>query len=191
MQPLVLLGVCLLLLSCREMRASYRVALGNYAYAKGDYQKANLNYFKAQALGVGGEIVGYNLGTVFYALGEAASSQELWNSIDPGEDLELAFRLVYNEGILNYRNGNYLEAYENAKSALLFKPTSLAAKINLEHSLSKLNAQETGSQEILSGAPLPMSNSDDIQRILEYIRRQEPIYSPGKGRKAEAGVKDW
>lgn len=106
-------------------------------------------------MGVGAEIVGYNLGTVFYALGEAASARDLWNEVVPGENQELAFRLVYNQGILNYRNGAYPEAYESFKSALLLNPASMAAKVNLEHSLAKMNAREAGSQEVAPGASPP------------------------------------
>jgi len=191
--PWFLLFLTLLMLSsCDDVRASYRVASGNYAYGRGTYQNSNLNYFIAQGMNVHREIVDYNLGTVFYALGESGSAESLWSEIDSDGDDELAFRLVFNLGILEYRKGDYPGAYEKFKSSLFIDPSSLEAKINLEHSLAKMNAREGGSTGISPGAAPTKAGNEDVQRVLEYIKRQEPVQNPRQDSTGDPlNVEDW
>ena len=103
----------------------------------------------------------------------------------------MAFRLIYNQGILHYREGAYLEAYGNFKDALRIDPASVEAKINLEHSFSKMNARETGTPEASSGAPAVSSGTEEIQRVLEFIRRNEPVSPPRLPGGESAGGNDW
>lgn len=177
--------------SCDEAAAAYRVAQGNYSYARGAYQKANLNYFMAEEKKAEPEIIAFNLGTVFYALGEVDSARELWGGVDPGEDRELAFRLIYNRGILQYREGAYHEAYDNFKKALQLNPASVEAKINLEHSFAKMNARESGTPEAVPGVPSVSAGSEEVQRVLEFIRRNEPVTPPRRQGGEVSGGNDW
>ena len=187
----LLLLFLILFTSCDEAAAAYRVAQGNYSYARGSYQKANLNYFMAEEKNAEPEIIEFNLGTVFYALGEAESAGELWKGVVPGENQELAFRLIYNQGILQYRDGAYHEAYGNFKKALQIDPSSMEAKINLEHSFAKMNARESGTPEAASGSSAVSAGSEEIQRVLEFIRRNEPVTPPRRQGGETSGGNDW
>lgn len=186
-----LCGALLLFTSCGEIRASYRVTLGNYAYSRGDYQNANIQYIRAAELEEETPIITYNLGTVYQALGEVQSAMEQWEEMDPAGDDMLAFRFLYNRGILYYQTGNYQEAYEGFREALIHNPASLDAKINLEHSLRKLNAQEQSSP---AAAPVSRAEGspEEIQRVLDYIRRTETIRPPVPPAAEEvSGENDW
>jgi len=189
--PALFLLSIFLFTSCEEAAAAYRVAQGNYSYARGAYQKANLNYFMAEEKNAEPEIIEYNLGTVFYALGEADSARELWQGVDPGENPELAFRLIYNRGILQYREGAYHDAYASFKKALQLNPSSVEAKVNLEHSFAKMNARESGTPEAVPGVPSVSAGSEEIQRVLEFIRRNEPVTPPRRQGGELSGGNDW
>ena len=65
--------------------------------------------------------------------------------IEPEEDLRLAYRLAYNQGVLQYQLGNYQTAYDFFRQALLLEPGRREARINLEHSFRKLNVKRGAS----------------------------------------------
>jgi len=189
---LLLLAACLLLVSCGEFGASSRVFLGNYSFFRGDYQQANIQYLKARDSGIGSQIVGYNLGTVYQALGEVESAMDQWEAVLPGEDGELAFRKLFSLGILHYQLGEYQPAYDLFRQALIRKPSSLEAKINLEYSFRKLNIKEQVSPSSASDQPQAQPGGEDIQRVLEYIRRTEMQRPPGSDTSARGGGgTDW
>ncbi|MBI9101149.1 MAG: tetratricopeptide repeat protein [Spirochaetales bacterium] len=188
----VLIISLIFLTSCSEFNASYKVFRGNYQFLQGEYQTANIQYLRAAEKGIEEDIINYNLGTVYNALGEMDSAVTQWESIDPGENIQLAFRLAYNQGVLHYQLGDYQSAFDSFKEALLFDSSSREARINLEHSFRKLNFQEepvtSGTGESRESEP----GDEDIQRVLEYIRRNEPYYPPGvqKGDDVGRGM-DW
>ncbi|MDR1893800.1 MAG: tetratricopeptide repeat protein [Spirochaetales bacterium] len=180
-----------LLFSCGEFRASYQVVRGNYNYLRGDYQQANIRYLEASEWEGEPEIIAYNLGTVYQALGETRSAQEQWQGIDPGDNKVLAYNLLYNRGIVDYQTGNYQGAYEAFRQALILDPTSLNAKINLEHALRKLNVAEQETSQAPAPVPRPEENSEEVQRILDYLRRIEPVQIPRSPARQNEGVEDW
>ena len=182
----------LFLNSCGELRASYQVFTGNYAYSRGDYQNANIHYVRAAELSDQEDIITYNLGTVYQALGEVQAAQEQWMDVEPGDNNVLAFRFLYNRGIFYYQTGNYQAAYEGFRDALTYNPGSLDAKINLEYSLRKLNVQEQPSVSPASLGARTEGSPEEIQRILDYIRRTESQRPPLKAPQgAVSGENDW
>ena len=183
---------CLLLSSCGEFGASAQVFLGNYAFFRGDYQKANIRYLRAEESGVQEQIIAYNLGTVYQALGETESAMDQWSRIDAGENTVLAYRAVFSRGVLQYQLGEYQKAYDLFRQALIYNPASLEAKINLEYAFRKLNIKEQALPAASSGVPQAEPGKEEIQRIMEYIRRTELVRpagdSPGEN---GAGGQDW
>ncbi len=185
--PLYVLG----LVSCSEFGASYHIFQGNYYFLQGDYQRANIKYLRVAEEGIEKDIVSYNLGTVYNALGETESAAVQWEEITTDDDL-LAFRLSYNKGVLFYQAGEYQAAFDSFRQALLYDSSSREARINLEHSFRKLNIQEEVTSGTDSEARQAESGDEDIQRVLEYIRRNEPVHPP---REEEQGTgrrdRDW
>lgn len=189
--PLMLLFIFPALLGCREVGMSYRVALGNYAYARGEYQDANYHFYSVWEA-TENPVVGYNLGTVFYALGEMASANEIWEKIPSEGQREYQYRLTFNKGVLAYRAGEYRSAYENFKKALSLSPGSIKAKVNLEHTLSRMNSQVDSGGGVSPAQEVVRSSDGEIQRILEYFRRNESIRPPDRELSTQSeGGRDW
>ena len=167
-----LAGVLLGLTSCSDSQDGWAVVQGNAAFQRGDFQKAALHYLSAQRSGESLDVVNYNLGNVYNALGETNTALSIWNRISrPGSD-ELAYRLAFNRGYLLYQRGQYDQACQEFRTALMMKPSSLDAKRNLEISL--LKTQSFGSA--LPARPRVADRTDpgETQKaLLEYINRLE------------------
>ena len=197
MEKLVLvltLFFALFISSCSNPAAYYTVWSGNNSFAGGDYQEANTAYLKALQGEVYSSYVNYNLGNVYYALGEGDAAAAAWEKAVFTESRELMFRTVYNRGVLEFETGNYEEAFGSFRDALELKPESLDAKINLEYSLRRMNADADSSQGSASGAgdSGDDSGSDDIKRVLEFIKRKDAgLWSVRDEADTGGGELDW
>lgn len=172
---LLILLLPLLFLGCAPYAAHWRVWKGNYDYMNGRYQPATVAYLRILEEGNKEEaVIHYNLGNVFYALGETAAAEEEWRMAREGAGGELLFRTLFNQGNLYFELSQYAKAYTSFKDALIIRPESMEAKRNLELSLQKLSSQET-SQSVRSqaGAGSASDPSDEVERILQYIQRKE------------------
>ena len=176
------------------------VAAGNQQFHKGEFQKAIVAYsdvLENESSGVNREWIFYNLGNVFFALGEYESAGLEWRKSGKIEAGRLEFNLLFNRGVLQYRLGEYAEAYTFFKRALEIEPQSTAAKINLEYVLKKLEADRAGE----NGADAATSNDNgngaetdkrSVDRILEYVRRQETgMWRSAEQQDPESRVNDW
>jgi tetratricopeptide (TPR) repeat protein len=176
------------------------VAAGNQQFHKGEFQKAIVAYSKVleNEMSKGyREWIFYNLGNVFFALGEYESAGLEWRKSGEIEAERLEFNLLFNRGVLQYRLGEYAEAYTFFKRALEIEPQSTAAKINLEYVLKKLEADHTGEDgaEATSskdGGNGAETDKQSVDRILEYVRRQETgLRRSADQQKSESKVNDW
>ncbi len=164
------------LAGCSPQGAHWRIIKGNYDFINGRYQNATVEY-----LGLledepeDQEVVHYNLGNVFYALGETVAADEEWSLALQGTDAELRFRTLFNHGNLYYEMSQYEQAYSFFRQALIINPDSVAAKRNLELSLQKLGSQKAAVEEPAEGRAVDRSASadEDVDRILNYIKRKE------------------
>ena len=171
LRPLVLV-LLLSVVSCSEWRAGLAVVQGNAAYQRGDFQKAGLNYLAAQKAGSSADVVNYNLGNVYNALGETNTALAVWNRIVRPADEEVAYRLAFNKGYLLYQRGQYDEACQEFRTALLMKPSSLDAKRNLEICL--LKTQNFGSALPARTRTTDHTEPGETQKaLLDYINRLE------------------
>jgi len=164
-------ALALTLTSCTEWGDGWAILEGNAAYQRGEFQKASLSYLAAQGTGPVLEVVSYNLGNVYNALGETNTALAVWARITrPGSE-ELAYRLAFNRGYLLYQRGQYDEACQEFRTALLMKPSSLDAKRNLEICL--LKTQNFGTA--LPARPrTDRADPDESRRaLLDYISRLE------------------
>lgn len=148
------------------------VLAGNYNYQVGEFQQATINYVNGLDSGKYSEWIYYNMGNVYFSLGESGAALDVWTKVDSVEDRGLRYRLNFNKGVLFYQMGRYEEAYELFKTALKAEPSSIDAKINLELTLGKLAAPQSDSGGA-SGGSVEAVNPAETVRMLEYIRRKE------------------
>ena len=160
------------LASCSDWGDGWAIVQGNAAFQRGEFQKASLSYLAAQGTGASLEVVNYNLGNVYNALGETNTALSVWSRIThPGSE-ELAYRLAFNKGYLLYQRGQYEQAVQEFRTALLMKPSSLDAKRNLEICL--LKTQNFGSDlPARSRTPDHTDPGETQKALLDYINRLE------------------
>ncbi len=159
------------LVSCSSARVYVGAVRAANDYSQGEYQDANRRLMRIRDAGVFVPWIDYNLGTVYYALGEPASALDIWQDTDAGATGELAFRLAFNLGVLDYERGAYDSAYRRFRRALEIDPTSIEAKINLEFTIEKLDAPASGGAESERDA----APGAEVERILQYIERIERL----------------
>ncbi len=188
-------ALSLLAVSCSNPGMYVRVFSGNYAYTRGDYQDANLMYLRAAAPGKFTDYIAYNLGNVYYALGEAPSALEKWNKSVKSPAGEVRFASFYNRGVLLFELSRYEEAYTSFKQALKINAADIGAKIDLEYCLLKMSVRNSGTGK--AGAVttrLQKGKKDDAMRVLDFVKRFEEsslTLKRGGSRAAEGGVDDW
>ncbi|MBN1649132.1 MAG: tetratricopeptide repeat protein [Spirochaetales bacterium] len=180
--------------SCSDADTYVNVTSGNFRFSQGEYEKANIDYLHALAKNRHAGIISYNLGNVYYALGESAAAQEEWLKAGDTDNEQLMFNIVFNLGVLQYDLGEYEKAYGNFKKALLINPQDIDAKKNLELSLQKMHGKGiTGNDAVSDEAKDQLKPDDDeIRRILEFVQRKEEGWlSSGDDQNAQSGVQDW
>lgn len=187
MFPLLLLQL-IFFSSCNILEPGLSVLRGNYLYQQGSYQDALLLYLQGEDSGKYKGRIQYNMGNVYYALGEGPAALELWAVVDGNTDSEVIFNTVFNQGVIYYQMGNYPEAYRAFRTTLELSSGSLDAKRNLEMTIDRMEA-EARTGETRTKSPV-QETTDDARRILQYIRRKEG--TPWKSEQGDsASVNDW
>jgi len=191
----ILLLAALAVAACGGHGSVTEVLRGNFAYSRGDYQNALVHYMVAVEDAPSDAWTRFNIGNVYYALGEHEAALEVWHDarraveeVDNAgaSQLSLIYATSYNRGVLLYQQGQYEAAYEELRYALSVNSRSSDAKANLELALSKLQAANAvaGGDEAIPGeaggvSPTPPDDPGDngpgeqTLRILEYVRRKE------------------
>jgi tetratricopeptide (TPR) repeat protein len=186
-----------LITACSGYTPIIEVVRGNLAYGRGDYQGALVHYMVALEDAPSDAWTRFNIGNVYYALGEHEAALEVWHDArrvieedaDAGaNELSLIYATSYNRGVLLYQQGQYAVAYDELRYALSVNSSSPDAKANLELALSKLQAASAASANAggegsggASGGVSPQPPDDpgdegpgeQTLRILEYVRRKE------------------
>ncbi|MCK5201849.1 MAG: hypothetical protein KAR21_26025 [Spirochaetales bacterium] len=167
--------LCLMLItsSCSNLRVYVDVMEGNYAFFRGEYQEANLAYLNVKGQDPYSEYISYNLGNVYYALGEIDSAFEEWGSINEKSKTEIAVRSLFNTGVLLFELSRYEEAYRTFRSILELDPYHIDAKINLEYCIQKMNFTTENRAGIGETDMEELEKTDDVSRVLEFVRRRE------------------
>ena len=137
----LLLFSIFVLSSCSRIQGKLLIMEGNFFSTRGLYTQAISSYL--QALNHEGiePFAQYGLAAVYFALGESSSSlshyrASLSNMAELGiNHRELRFRIYYNMGIIYFEEGNYYQAVNLNKRALLVDGSRIEAKRNLELSL--------------------------------------------------------
>ncbi|MFP4010518.1 MAG: tetratricopeptide repeat protein [Spirochaetaceae bacterium] len=168
-----LLAALLLLSSCGT-ETHLRVLRANYAFGQGRFQNATVDYLRAFETGEYGRWIAYNLGNVYYALGEVQAALGMWERAGDSDEADILFGVAFNKGVYYYERGRYRDAYTQFQRALEIDPGNVDAKVNLELALRKIRAGE----QVVRGEPPEdggeaEGNSAQTVRILEYVRRKE------------------
>lgn len=171
--PGLVLAAMLVLSACNAPSPYIPVFFGNYFFGHGDYQEANVRYLEALQKEQFTEWIQYNLANVYHSLGEFDAALELWDGALNTDADYLLFAVHYNRGILFYEQGRYEEAFEDFKLALVYDPTYIGAKLNLELTLLKLQSGRTAGTQRQNQPGEDQELSAGSIRIFEYIRRQE------------------
>jgi len=170
LKPAVIFAVICVLSGCSKLAPYVRAAQGARAYANGDYQRANIAFIEAG----GGEDhehwIAYDLGTVYYALGETEAAESEWQKAQGTMDDELSYRVLFNYGVLLYERGAYEQAYEKFRNALEIHPAGVEAKINLELTIEKMEVRDTKPQQTASS---PGETGGEIDFIMNYLKKME------------------
>ena len=165
-------AVVLAVSGCSRLAPYARVARGNREYSGGDYQSANIAYIEAGKTEQHEMYVAYNLGTVYYALGEALAAEKEWLVASATDDPDLLYKAHYNLGVLYYDRGAYRDAYEKFRNALEINPAGLEAKLNLELTIEKLEVEGRKDAKPVDSAASGTAKGE-VDRILNYLRRIE------------------
>jgi Ca-activated chloride channel family protein len=176
--PLLL---CLILFSsCERTRGKLLVMEANYLNTRGFYTEAISSYLKALNCDNAAPYAEYGLASAFFALeeGEAALDRyrEAKNSLDlKREDHpELRYRIYYNMGIIYFEKGNYDEAAQAFRRALILDGSRIEAKRNLELSLLSIARGPPPAPSSQEGADTGQDDSALSSFILfEYLRQKE------------------
>ncbi len=188
--------VILSLVSCSDPGIYVDVFSGNYAYSRGEYQDANLLYIKAAEKGTYPDFVVYNLGNVYYSLGEAAPALEKWEVSSRSGNDEVAFASLYNRGVLLFELSRYEEAFASFKSALQLKPSDIDTKIDLEYCLLKMNLRSDSVKNVSEVKENPSEDAKkaDAMRVLDFVKRIEKKTLKGESGERGSGeetLNDW
>lgn len=168
------LGALVLLGSCGIAEPHVSVLRGNYSFGQGRFQAATVSYLHALEREQYQEWISFNLGNVYHSLGESESALGMWQAARAADSEALLFGVHYNTGLLLYEAGRYREAYEEFVTALRLNPGIIAAKINLELALERVQAGEAVTAPRRSEqAKQEPEAADESRRILEHIRRRE------------------
>lgn len=184
---------------CSEINVYHKVLVGNNAFKKGFYQEASYNYFLIKEGGKYQDIINYNLGNVYYALGFDQETFSLWNLVENSEDQDLRFRAAYNLGVKNYEDGNYQKAFDYFRRAIIIGPTRFkkqnlrSAKLNLQLCLDKIQISEKFSTTTES-APAMRSQKEDSKQysmLMQFIEKKESIEWSNKQHYIPENVEDY
>ncbi len=195
---LILLVVlsALILSACGNPGIYVDVFSGNYSYSRGEYQDANFYYVKAEKRKKYPDYVAYNLGNVYYALGEVAAALDKWSYSSQSEDDTVAFASYFNRGVLLFELSRYEEAFESFKNALMINSSDINAKIDLEYCLKKMSlGKDTAKADVkVKKDPSSEGKKDDAMRILDFVKRVEKktLEKGGTPESLQEGpVNDW
>jgi tetratricopeptide (TPR) repeat protein len=196
MERLLLIAAIVIVLfsSCSNAETYVKVTSGNFRFGQGEYEKANIDYLHALRKNTEVGIISYNLGNVYYALGEPSAAQEEWLKAENSGNKILMFNIFFNLGVLQYDLGEYDKAYNNFKKALLIDSQEIAAKKNLELSLQKMHGKGISGNDSFTedSKDALKADDDEIRRILEFVQRKEEGWlNSGEDQASQSNVKDW
>ncbi len=188
-----LLYLFIIFSSCSNTSAYLDVIEGNYAFSRGEYQEANLSYLNVKDSELYRDYISYNLGNVYYALGEIDSAFNEWQSIEDNIVNKIKIRTFFNEGVLLFELSRYEEAYEIFRKILVLESSNINAKINLEYCIAKMNFNTENRIDISKSSVENLEKTDNVSRVLDFVKRRETNLwkSTVEPSTTSSSLKDW
>jgi len=172
-----LLVLSLGLVSCADLSHTGMLIRGNYFHERGEYQQALLEYLEVLENGAFRGVTRYNIGNVYFALGEDEAARREWGLALEDAEPELRAQAWFNIGYSYHILGDFERSFEAFKETLRHSPGHREGRINLELTLIKLQALRAagGASRDRPGesSPLGRRERDEAEAVLEYIRRTE------------------
>ena len=160
-------------LSCTNSGIYLDVIEGNYAFSRGEYQEANLDYLKVRNKKLYSNYISYNLGNVYYALGEINSAFKEWKSVSEDVESRISIDTYFNTGVLLFELSRYEDAYQMFRKILEINPANINAKINLEYCIQKMNFSRENSSNQQAEVLETNHGTYDVSRVLDFVKRKE------------------
>ncbi len=176
----VLISVLFIALSgCTFAERHGRLTYGNFEFSQGRYERARELY---EGVPVGDSsnngnleaLRDYNIGTVYYAVGDIDGALERWSSAeDLAADDEILFRTLFNTGVLHFEQGRYEQAYGSFREALVVHPERETAKRNLELAFERW--QRAGGAEAAASVDdqQPRELDSEGKNVFEQLQSRE------------------
>lgn len=181
--------------ACTLKPAETSLFLGNYAFDRGEYQEATVRYLSALDTDADSrDWVNYNIGNVYYSLGEVEAAEVMWLAASRTRDPRLLFAINFNRGVASYHQGDYQAAFALFREALLLDHGSREAKLNLEMAQRKLQAEELLPVQSSAVVPsvVPQAEGFDSDRLFDYVKDKEALSwqkaSPASERTTQGGA---
>ncbi|MCD6122275.1 MAG: tetratricopeptide repeat protein [Spirochaetales bacterium] len=179
------------LVSCSSPLPYLHLLAGNFYYYRGDYERATADYMKEINSGEKKGWILYNLGNVYFSLGELQAAIDKYKKVSPLESTELFFKAQYNLGVIYYQLADYERSYHYFIKALELKASDIDSKLNLEYSLQKLRSSVSGEKN-KKGEKKVTGLKDSALRLLDYIHsREEYIWESKKVQPSHGSIQDW
>ena len=167
--------------SCVRTQGKLLIMEGNFFNARGFYTEAISSYLRALAFEEAVPYAEYGLASVYFALEESSAALERYRAAAlaltelRGEAPELRYRIYYNIGIIFFEKGEYSEAVNAFRNALVIDGSRIDAKRNLE--LSLLSVTRASSPQADAGAEGAGEGregaSSSNSALFEYLRQME------------------
>jgi Ca-activated chloride channel family protein len=151
------LFLCFICMGCTEdFESGASIFKGTFQWYRQDYEKATAQFLQATELAKQEnntlilQYGLYGLGATYLMQNETDAAMSKLQEIAPDAPKEIQFASWYNGGIIAHRQGNYEQAAQCFKKALIIDSTNLEAKINLEICLQSQNVSANqGEQEMI------------------------------------------
>lgn len=153
-----------------------RTDAGNSNIRRGRYQEALSDYLEGMKKTGNELILQYNIGNVYYYLGETQKAVTIWEQSANASSKEAVYRSVFNQGVVHYQNGEYSRASDCFLLAVKAEPDRIKAKINLELCIKKITEQSEISSEglgIEESQELSEKIAEENSLLLRLIREGE------------------
>ncbi len=186
------LGVLFMLSGCEALGPHAEVLRGNYLFGQGEHRAAGEAYRTAASWGAHGAFVAYNLGNVAYAQGDRGAAENLWGTAGESDMEEVRFRAEFNRGVSAMDRGNYEEAYRRFRAALLIRPGTEVAQVNLELAYDRLQAQESAERDAaVTDTSEPAESQQELLDTLQQYEQERWRARAEDSPEPEPEVDDW
>ncbi|MDR1466092.1 MAG: tetratricopeptide repeat protein [Treponema sp.] len=149
---------------------------GNFHSSRGRTNEAIAAYMKASSFYGAKPYAEFGLGSSYYSLGETDAALERFMSAESAAsgDAELLYRICYNQGIVKFEKGLFIEAAADFRRALNAEPSHIDAKRSLELSLLSQKHQEVSRQNSSEReTEKNAENNEWMQTLFKFVKEKE------------------